>query len=252
MYLISLFLTIISSFFSGMLGKKIGFYGVTKISILCLVLTFFNSLFLFYEVGFLNSPVFLILCNWIYSDNLNVNWGFIFDSITVTMCVIVTFISLLVHYYSLEYMAHDPHLPRFMAYLSLFTFFMLILISADNFIQMFVGWEGVGLCSYLLINFWFTRIQANKAAIKAMIINRIGDFSLVIGLLILFVNFQTLDYATVAVLVPFLKVQKFNFLTFEFSVINSVCMFLFIGAVGKSAQLGLHTWLPDAMEGEHS
>merc|ERR1712024_299630 len=120
-----------------------------------------------------------------------------FDSLTVTMCCVVTFVSTLVHLYSVEYMSNDPHLPRFMSYLSLFTFFMLILVTADNYIQLFVGWEGVGLCSYLLINFWFTRIQANKAAIKAMVLNRIGDFGLVIGIFIIFVQFKAVDYATV-------------------------------------------------------
>jgi NADH:ubiquinone oxidoreductase subunit 5 (subunit L)/multisubunit Na+/H+ antiporter MnhA subunit len=128
------------------------------------------------------------------------------------MCIVVTFISCLVHLYSTEYMSHDPHLPRFMSYLSLFTFFMLILVTADNFIQMFVGWEGVGLCSYLLINFWFTRIQANKAAIKAMLMNRIGDFSLIIGIIIIFIYYKSVDYATVAVLTPFLKLDVINFL----------------------------------------
>jgi len=172
-----------------------------------------------------------------------------FDSLTVTMCCVVTFISFLVHLYSTEYMSHDPHLSRFMSYLSLFTFFMLILVTADNFIQMFVGWEGVGLCSYLLINFWFTRIQANKAAIKAMILNRIGDFSLIIGMLLIFVNYKSVDYATVAVLTPLLKTKTISFLNFNVNLLTIIGIFLFIGAVGKSAQLGLHTWLPDAMEG---
>ena len=128
-----------------------------------------------------------------------------FDSLTVIMCVTVTFISCLVHVYSIEYMNHDPHLARFMSYLSLFTFFMLVLISADNFLQMFVGWEGVGLCSYLLINFWFTRIQANKAAIKAMLLNRVGDFSLLIGIFLIFISFKSVNYCTVSSLVPFFK-----------------------------------------------
>ena len=180
---------------------------------------------------------------------LNVDWGFLFDSLTVVMCVVVTFVSSIVHLYSTEYMANDPHLSRFMSYLSLFTFFMLVLVTADNFIQMFVGWEGVGLCSYLLINFWFTRIQANKAAIKAMILNRIGDFGLVLGILIIFVEFKAVDYATVFAVVTVFTNKFFNFLNFDFDLISIRCFFLFIGAVGKSAQLGLHTWLPDAMEG---
>jgi NADH:ubiquinone oxidoreductase subunit 5 (subunit L)/multisubunit Na+/H+ antiporter MnhA subunit len=186
---------------------------------------------------------------WIDSELLNVDWGFLFDSLTVTMCCVVTFISLLVHLYSTEYMSHDPHLPRFMSYLSLFTFFMLILVSADNYIQMFVGWEGVGLCSYLLINFWFTRIQANKAAIKAMIVNRIGDFGLSLGILTLFIQFKAVDYATIFSLVPFYANETFLFLNFEFNLLSLISFFLLIGAIGKSAQLGLHTWLPDAMEG---
>jgi NADH-ubiquinone oxidoreductase chain 5 len=146
-------------------------------------------------------------------------------------------------------MAHDPHLPRFMSYLSLFTFFMLILVTADNFIQMFVGWEGVGLCSFLLINFWYTRIQANKAAIKAMVVNRIGDFGLIIGILLIFVNYKTIDYATVFALATTLKEKTAYFLHFNLHLITMIGVFLFVGVVGKSAQLGLHTWLPDAMEG---
>ena len=186
---------------------------------------------------------------WVCSETLNVDWGFMFDSLTSVMCCVVTFISCLVHLYSTEYMSHDPHLPRFMSYLSLFTFFMLILITADNYIQMFVGWEGVGLCSYLLINFWFTRIQANKAAIKAMLMNRIGDFSLIIGIIVIFISYKSVDYATVASVTPFLLMDTVNLLNFNLNLVAITGIFLFIGAVGKSAQLGLHTWLPDAMEG---
>jgi NADH-ubiquinone oxidoreductase chain 5 len=193
--------------------------------------------------------VYIKLGTWISSEVMHVDCGFMFDSLTATMCVVVTFISFLVHLYSIEYMSHDPHLPRFMSYLSLFTFFMLILITGDNFIQMFVGWEGVGLCSYLLINFWFTRIQVNKAAIKAMILNRIGDFSLIMGILLIFVNYKAVDYATVASLTPFFKDKTVNFLNLNLDLLTLIGVFLFLGAVGKSAQLGLHTWLPDAMEG---
>ena len=191
---------------------------------------------------------YIVVSPWVYSEILNINWGFLFDGLTVTMCVIVTFISFLVHYYSIEYMSHDPHLPRFMSYLSLFTFFMLILVTADNFIQMFIGWEGVGLCSYLLINFWFTRIQANKAAIKAMLLNRIGDFSLLIGILFIFYYLKSVDYNSAAALSIYLT-EKIYIIDYYFSMVSVIGVFLFIGAVGKSAQLGLHTWLPDAMEG---
>lgn len=249
MYIPLIFLPLLGFFFTGLFGRYIGSKGSAIITSSCLVSSFFLSSIAFYEVGLMQSFVYVRLATWVSSDALLINWGFMFDSLTVVMCVVVTFVSSLVHVYSIEYMSHDPHLPRFMSYLSLFTFFMLILVTADNFIQMFLGWEGVGLCSYLLINFWFTRVQANKAAIKAMIINRIGDFSLIIGILIMFVNFKSIDYATVASLTPFFKNVEVNFLSLKFNILSLISIFLFIGAVGKSAQLGLHTWLPDAMEG---
>jgi NADH-ubiquinone oxidoreductase chain 5 len=248
-YLIIIFLTLVSSLTVGFFGRFFGFHGSALLSTSCLIMAFFVSLFIFYEVAFLGCFSYIKLVSWISSETLNVDWGFMFDSLTAVMCCVVTFISCLVHLYSTEYMSHDPHLPRFMSYLSLFTFFMLILVTADNFIQMFVGWEGVGLCSYLLINFWFIRIQANKAAIKAMLMNRIGDFSLIIGIIIIFIYYKSVDYASVAVLTPFLKTDVINFLNLNVSLLTAIGVFLFIGAVGKSAQLGLHTWLPDAMEG---
>lgn len=249
MYLLLVFLSIIGSCLSGLFGRYLGSSGSSFITTGCLFISFLLSLFAFYEVAFLGCVVYIKFTTWISSEVLNVDWGFMFDTLTVVMCVVVTFISFLVHLYSIEYMSHDPHLSRFMSYLSLFTFFMLLLITADNFIQMFVGWEGVGLCSFLLINFWFTRIQANKAAIKAMILNRIGDFSLVIGILLIFMNYKSVDYASVAVLTPFFKDANVNFLNMNLHLLTIIGVFLFLGAVGKSAQLGLHTWLPDAMEG---
>lgn len=165
------------------------------------------------------------------------------------MLIIVTFISSLVHIYSTEYMEHDPHLSRFMSYLSLFTFFMLILITSNNFLQMFVGWEGVGLASYLLINFWFTRIQANKAAIKAMLVNRVGDFFILLAIFALYFVFNTLDYDLIFSLSPIVTKYKISACGFSFYILDVICVLLLLGAMGKSAQLGLHTWLPDAMEG---
>ena len=249
MYLLLIFLSLIGSCFAGLLGRHLGSWGSAFITTSCLFLSFLISLFVFYEVALVGCFVYIKLTTWISSEVLNVDWGFMFDSLTATMCLVVTFISFLVHLYSTEYMSHDPHLSRFMSYLSLFTFFMLVLVTADNFVQMFVGWEGVGLCSYLLINFWFTRIQANKAAVKAMILNRIGDFCLIVGILLIYVYFKAVDYATVSTLAPFLKNLKINFLNFNLNLFTVVSIFLFLGAVGKSAQLGLHTWLPDAMEG---
>lgn len=188
------------------------------------------------------------MTSWIYDDILTVNWGFLYDTLTVVIIVVITFISFLVHVYSVEYMRHDPHSPRFLSYLSLFTFFMLILVSANNFLQIFVGWEGVGLCSYLLINFWFTRIQANKAAIKAIVVNRVGDFGLALGIFCIYTCFDSLDYSVVFAACPFASNLSFFFF-YEFNALNLIGFLLFVGAVGKSAQLGLHTWLPDAMEG---
>jgi NADH:ubiquinone oxidoreductase subunit 5 (subunit L)/multisubunit Na+/H+ antiporter MnhA subunit len=157
------------------------------------------------------------------------------------MLVVVNTVSALVHIYSTSYMDEDPHLSRFMSYLSLFTFFMIILVTGDNFLQLFLGWEGVGLCSYLLISFWYTRIQANKAAIKAMLINRVGDFSLLLGIVFIFYTFKTLDYSTIFVLVPFFVNKKIIIFGSAFNLLNTICFLLFIGSVGKSAQIGLHT-----------
>lgn len=249
MYLLIVVLPLIGSCSAGLFGRKIGPNGACILTTSCLILSFLCSLFAFYEVALLDCFVYIKLISWIDSEVLNIDWGFMFDTLTVIMCCVVTFISSLVHLYSTEYMAHDPHLIRFMSYLSLFTFFMLILITADNFVQMFVGWEGVGLCSYLLINFWFTRIQANKAAIKAMIMNRIGDFGLVLGIMLIFIKYKAVDYATVFAITPLMKDVTVNFLNLNVDLLTAIGIFLFIGAVGKSAQLGLHTWLPDAMEG---
>jgi NADH-ubiquinone oxidoreductase chain 5 len=240
---------LIGSFSAGLFGRYLGPNGSSISTTSCLIMSFLCSFFAFYEVALLECSVYIKLMPWIDSEVLNIDWGFMFDTLTVTMCCVVTFVSSLVHLYSVEYMANDPHLSRFMCYLSLFTFFMLILVTADNFVQMFVGWEGVGLCSYLLINFWFTRIQANKAAIKAMVMNRIGDFGLVLGILLIFVTYKAVDYATVFSLTPIFSNTTVHFLNLEFEVLTIIGFFLLIGAVGKSAQLGLHTWLPDAMEG---
>lgn len=165
------------------------------------------------------------------------------------MLVVVTTISFFVHIYSVSYMEHDPHLQRFLSYLSLFTFFMLILVTASNFLQMFVGWEGVGLASYLLISFWFTRLSANKSAIKAMIVNRVGDIGIVLAMLVIYDVFRCLDYSVVFSLVPYFSTYNYNFLNFSINLLDLISILIFIGVAGKSAQIGLHVWLPDAMEG---
>ena len=164
------------------------------------------------------------------------------------MLMVVTFISSLVHLYSSSYMSEDPHLPRFMCYLSIFTFLMLMLVTGDNLIQLFLGWEGVGLASYLLINFWFTRLQAEKAAIKAMLVNRVGDCGLALGICGCFTLFQTVDLSTICACAGD-PTNSLIFCNMRWNAISLICILLLIGAVGKSAQIGLHTWLPDAMEG---
>jgi NADH-ubiquinone oxidoreductase chain 5 len=228
-----------------LLGPK----GSGILTVSCLFFTFLFSSFAFYEIALCNSVCSFRLFSWVVVELTDIHWGFFFDSLTAIMLVVVTSISCLVHLYSTEYMSHDPHLPRFMSYLSLFTFFMLILVTSDNFLGLFVGWEGVGLCSFLLINFWFTRIQANKAAIKAMIINRIGDFFLVMGMLVIFISFKTLNFCSLFATAQELKNVSVFFLCVEANIFEPICLFLFLGAIGKSAQIGLHTWLPDAMEG---
>jgi|TARA_B110000879_G_scaffold107255_1_gene144114 proton-translocating NADH-quinone oxidoreductase chain L len=236
-------------FFSGsVFGRFIG-WGSCYITTGSVFLSLLLSLFLFYDVVNTGVVYKLNMGSWITVDSLNIDWSFCFDSLTSVMLIVVTFISTLVHLYSTEYMEYDPHLPRFMSYLSLFTFFMLILITANNFLQMFVGWEGVGLSSYLLINFWFTRVQANKAAIKAMLVNRIGDFSLLLAIFAIYFVFNSLDYDTIFSLTPLMLDYKILIGGTKIPALDMICIFLFLGAMGKSAQLGLHTWLPDAMEG---
>lgn len=249
MYLLIVLLPLISAIISGFFGRYIGKTGAQILSTSFIFFSAILSLIAFYEVGLNANPCYITLITWIDSELLFASWGFIFDSLTVVMLIVVTIVSSLVHLYSIEYMGQDPHVPRFMSYLSLFTFFMLILVTADNFIQMFVGWEGVGLSSYLLINFWFTRLQANKAAMKAMIVNRIGDFGLSLAMFAIFLVFKSVDFTTVFATAPFFVNESFIFFNFEVDKLTLICILLFLGAVGKSAQIGLHTWLPDAMEG---
>ncbi len=247
--LLTILLLPLLGFFSGLIfGKQLG-RGVPIITTTLTSISFVLSFVTLVDVIATGNSYMVVLKEWMYTDDLFVNWGFCFDSLTCVMIVVVTFISSLVHLYSTEYMENDPHLTRFMSYLSLFTFFMLILVTADNFLQMFVGWEGVGVSSYLLINFWFTRIQANKAAIKAMLVNRVGDFFLLLGMFTIYINFGSLNYDVVFNSVYAVANNTSFFGIYEVNSIDLICLFLFLGAMGKSAQIGLHTWLPDAMEG---
>lgn len=244
-----LIIPLLSSITSGFFGRFWGYKGAGTLSTNLIAITCLMSYISFYKVGFLKMPYYLKLGSWINSDLFYVEWSFIFDSLSVTMLVVVTTVSWLVHMYSCSYMSEDPHLVRFISYLSLFTFFMIILVTADNFLQLFMGWEGVGLCSYLLINFWFTRIQANKSAIKALVVNKIGDYALFLAIVLIYLTFKSVDYSVVFLLIPFFVYSKTFIFFYYFNTINVICFLLFIGAVGKSAQIGLHTWLPDAMEG---
>nr|YP_010394123.1 NADH dehydrogenase subunit 5 [Phytophthora litchii]DAZ88131.1 TPA_asm: NADH dehydrogenase subunit 5 [Phytophthora litchii] len=244
-----IFLPFLGSVAAGLFGFYIGREGSIFITTLTTFLSCLFSLIIVYNSITYEYEYIIYISNWISSGLFNCNWCFLFDSLTMIMLVVVTSISTLVHLYSSKYMSHDPHLSRFMSYLSLFTFFMIILVTGDNFMQMFVGWEGVGFCSYLLINFWFTRLQANKAAIKAMLVNRISDLILLLGVLTIFYNIRTIEYFSTFAAISIVKDFKFIFFNYILSIIDVACILIFIGAMGKSAQIFLHLWLPDAMEG---
>jgi proton-translocating NADH-quinone oxidoreductase chain L len=249
MYLAIVFLPLISAICGGIFGQKMGPKITSIFTTTCIFITAILSWIAFYKIAIQGKTFYIQLFTWMEVELFEISWGFQFDSLTVVMLVVVNTVSALVHLYSISYMSHDPNRPRFMAYLSLFTFFMLMLVTSDNFVQLFLGWEGVGLSSYLLINFWYTRIQANKAAVKAMIVNRVGDFGLGLGILAIFFTFKCVDFSSVFSLAPYFATKSIYFLNYEFNVITVICILLFIGAIGKSAQIGLHTWLPDAMEG---
>ena len=249
MYLLVVFIPLASAFTVGLFGRYLGRNGAAILSSSCLGVTFFLSLFIFFEVALCGTKSNIKVLEWMNSGLFVNSWGFLFDTATSVMLIVVTSISFLVHLYSIGYMGEDPHFIRFMSYLSLFTFFMLCLVTADNFVQMFLGWEGVGLASYLLINFWFTRIEANRAAIKAVIVNRVGDFGLGLALVAIYYVFKSLNFNCVFALAYAMSDSTINILGYEFNSIFVISLLLFLGAVGKSAQLGLHTWLPDAMEG---
>lgn len=213
------------------------------------ILIFMVGIISFLNVCVLGEFYYLTLGTWVNCGLIVINWGFIFDTLSVSMLLMVGIVSGSVHFYSVGYMKEDICLVRFMSYLSLFTFFMFILVTGDNFIQLFLGWEGIGLCSYLLISFWNTRVQANKSALKALIVNRIGDFGFLCGSLLLFYFFRSLDFSVVFTLTPYFRDVNLLFMGYQFKSLDVICFFLFLGSMGKSAQIGLHTWLPDAMEG---
>lgn len=204
---------------------------------------------IFFDVGLNGNAKTVHLFTWIQSGTFDVSWALRFDTLTAVMMIVVTGVSSMVHLYSCGYMSHDPNIPRFMGYLSLFTFCMLMLITADNLLQLFFGWEGVGLASYLLIGFWYHKPSANAAAIKAFLVNRVGDFGFALGIFATFLLFGSADFDTIFAAVADHSDTMINLFGFEVHALTIICLLLFVGAMGKSAQLGLHTWLPDAMEG---
>jgi len=239
MYLAIITLPLLGSIVSGFFGRKVGVSGAQLITCICIIVTTLLSTITFFEVGFNNIPVSINIFKWIDSESLNVLWSFHFDSLTVSMLIPVLIVSSLVHVYSVGYMSHDPHNQRFFSYLSLFTFMMIILVTSNNFLLMFVGWEGVGVCSYLLVSFWFTRIAANQSSMSAFLTNRVGDCFLTIGMFAILWSFGNIDYSTVFSLAPFINEN----------IVTIVGICLLIGAMAKSSQVGLHVWLPMAMEG---
>jgi NADH-ubiquinone oxidoreductase chain 5 len=239
MYLSILILPLLGSIISGLLGRKIGKTGSHIITSTCVIMSSILSSIAFYEVGLCNSPVSVILFSWLESDYLSIIWEFYFDQLTVSMFIPVLYISSLIHIFSTDYMSEDPHNQRFFSYLSLFTFFMLILVAGGNYFVMFIGWEGIGIVSYLLINFWFTRIQANKSAILALTMNRVGDMGLSIGFFTIVSLFGSVDYSTIFSITPFMNE----------TAITIIGLLLLSGAMAKSAQIPLHSWLPGSMEG---
>ena len=242
-------LPLIASIISGFFGKLIGDRSSEIITSLLVSISAIFSVLVLYEVVVNQYQENIIIATWISSGSLEVNWSMKIDSLSAVMLVVVTSVSALVHIYSIGYMSPAPHKPRFMAYLSLFTFAMLMLVTADNFIQLFFGWEGVGLCSYFLIGFWFKKESANKAAIKAFVVNRVGDFGFALGIFLIFYLFGTVNYTEVFAEIPNITDKNLVFLGITFNAVDLICLLLFIGAMGKSAQILLHTWLPDAMEG---
>jgi NADH-quinone oxidoreductase subunit L len=244
-----LFLPLIASIISGFFGKYIRDRNSEIVTSALVSISAFLSIFVLYQVIVNQYEENIVIATWINSGSLDVNWSMLIDPLSAVMLVVVTSVSSLVHIYSIGYMSHDPHKPRFMAYLSLFTFAMLMLVTSDNFIQLFFGWEGVGLCSYFLIGFWFKKESANAAAIKAFVVNRVGDFGFAIGIFLIFYLFGTVNYSEVFQQIPTVVDRNLSFLGFEVKAIDLICLLLFIGAMGKSAQILLHTWLPDAMEG---
>src|SRR5579872_309983 len=249
MYDLIVFLPLIGFLIAGLIGNQIGPRPSEIVTTGLLGLSGILAWIAFFRVGVGGADAHVIVANWFTVGKLATAWAFRIDTLTAVMLVVVTTVSFLVHLYSVGYMHEDTSRPRFFAYLSMFTFAMLALVTADNLVQLFFGWEGVGLASYLLIGFWYLRPSANAAAIKAFVVNRIGDFGFALGIFGVFYLFNSVEYETIFANAQTIVGQKLHFLSWDFDALTVICLLLFMGAMGKSAQFLLHTWLPDAMEG---
>ena len=242
-------LPLISALFTGLCSRKITDYFAQFISTTLMVLSAFCAIYVANDVIINKHNEIVPLFEWISIGSFKANFDLKVDVLTAIMLIVVTSVSSLVHLYSVGYMHGDKSIPRFMSYLSLFTFFMLMLVTANDLIQLFLGWEGVGLCSYLLIGFWYKKQSANKAAMKAFVVNRVGDFAFAIGIFMIFANFNSVEFSQIFLQIQAKQHETIMILGHNFPLIDVICVLLFLGAMGKSAQIGLHTWLPDAMEG---
>jgi NADH-quinone oxidoreductase subunit L len=249
MYHAIVFLPLVGFLIAGLLGRVIGPRPSEIVTTALLFVSAVLSWIAFIQVGYGEAATRVQVAQWFASGDLMVDWAFRIDTLTVVMLVVVNTVSALVHLYSIGYMHEDPHRQRFFAYLSLFTFAMLMLVTADNLVQMFFGWEGVGLASYLLIGFWYEKDSANAAAIKAFVVNRVGDFGFLLGIFLIFVLFGSVSFDQIFPRAAELADARFHFIGFDWNALTLACLLLFMGAMGKSAQFLLHTWLPDAMEG---
>jgi len=247
MFLLAVMSPFLGSIGAGLFGRYVGTRGACIISTFFLGVSLFLSVLIAYEVSLQASPVYIDLGSWFRIGSLSVHWGMFFDSLTACMMCTVTLVSFCVHIYSIGYMQSYPHVPRFMSYLSMFTFFMLVLVSADNMLQMLVGWEGIGVSSFLLIGFWFHRTAATKSALKAMLVNRVSDTLLFISILCIWWYLGTTEYAVFTALGPSPEGLLY---TDNVYYLDWICLTMLVGAMGKSAQMGLHVWLADAMEGK--
>src|SRR4029453_5117167 len=244
------FLPLLAAIVAGLFGRWIGKTAAKGVTTGALFIGAFLSWPIFLQyIGGSAGPVVVPVVTWIQSGTLTVDWALRVDALTAVMLVVVTTVSSLVHLYSWGYMEEDPSQPRFFAYLSLFSFAMLMLVTADSLVQMFFGWEGVGLASYLLIGFWYHKPSANAAALKAFIVNRVGDFGFSLGIFGTFLVFGTVSIPAILAASPGMAGSTIGFAGLRVDTMTLLCLLLFVGACGKSAQLGLHTWLPDAMEG---